>query len=212
MGVEEYVTLWKQGKLLNDTLIHQLYQGAVELNKSLLNADGVIDAGKLSDVEAGSKSTRESCTSKFHKQLEDFAASYLHANLTDSYRRRELVQGLFGVSLEYVKTHLETVQADFTLTDFVGYLARDGLFRHLQTQRLTERPKSALSDDDATGFIKKMKETRGLQIDLEGRIDPQRLTSDDMGELLNQALTEGAISDRFLRGKRYTLKSRIILP
>lgn len=194
MGITEYITARKEGQKLSDTLTQRIYEASVEVGKSLYGSDGLIDKEKLND-----NAERTKAVQKFQSSLEDAAASYFNATPTDSFRKSQLSMGLFGITSDYIKTHLETEGTRFDTGKLAAHSLRNNVFGYFQNQRINELPKAKLDNDQANEVVQHTK--------LQGKVDPNKLEVTDMGELLNEWMDQkGTVTDAFLDGKRYHIK------
>lgn len=193
MGVEEYTKALEQGGRLNDTLIHKLFEGYVALGNALTDQQGVIDYSRLKDTQM-----REQAANTLFQVLIEYATERWGASISDEDDKKELAFLTFGLDLEVILGYIKERQENFNPMEFVGFAQQKTPFGYFLNRNAEGRAKVKLKEDDANQVVQYTK--------TEGRVNPEKLSIDEMAELLNEFIKEKTITESFLRGKKYVLK------
>lgn len=201
MGIEQYLSARDEMRRRNDTLTHELYTAALGLNEALRDKSGLIDRHGFA-IEPNRKEAAE----RFRQQLQTVAKDFFNSTTEDEQKVYQLTMAAFGNIPTNTLDYLEQQQGNFDLTNFLQFASRDNVMQYFQRQNIDEYPKQYLEEGDVNEVIR--------LTGTERKVDPLRLTKDDMAELINQYLENGKspVTDAFLRGKRYANKSRLVLP
>lgn len=193
MSVADYIQKKTEGDTKNDTLIHKVMEAYVAFGKTITNGDGLVELNRLKE-----KTVCEAATSTMYKVFQDFAVEHFSAATTDVDRLEDLVFGLFGLRPQLVSKFFEDNEEKSSYNKFFEYAQRQTAFGYFLNQNSTERPKSKLDISDTKEVVAHTK--------TEGQVDPNKLSVDQMAELLNKFIEDGRIVDSFLRGKDYAIK------
>lgn len=190
MAINNYTTAKKAGEVLNDTLEHDVMSAYLKAEDTLRGTDGLIDRSKLKD-----KGTRKNISTMVYSSLVGVALSYFGATTTDETRKEQLTFGLFGMNTPTIQQFMDAAEDKAGTVEFLGYAKKNTPFKYFLGQNAVERPKTQLEDNDAEEVVKLTK--------TESVVDYQKLTIDDMVELLSEHEEKGTITPAFLKGKKY---------
>ncbi|MBI2666391.1 hypothetical protein HYX13_02150 [Candidatus Woesearchaeota archaeon] len=197
MGIQEYITKLEDGKMENDTVVHDLFRAYIQLEERLVNEKGLIDRKKLKGKEG--EALRKDASKAAYEALKAKSLEHYGATTTDAGRQEDLVFGLFGFYAGSLDEYLEQQEENVNAQGFLQYIAeKTPAFRFLQGQRIQVKPQKELKDKDAEEVVKYTK--------TEGMVDSKKLGVGDMAELLNQFIEGGVITPNFLKGKDYRIK------
>lgn len=201
MGIEQYISAREQMQRRNDTLTHELYTAALGLNEELRDQSGLIDRRGFA-IEPNRKEAAE----KFRQRLQQVAKDYIKSAADDELSLFQLTGAFFGNVPTNTPDYLEQQQGNFDFSKFMQFAVNDNVMQFFLRRNIDEYPKQYLEESDANAVIR--------LTGTEGRVDPLRLNTDEMAELINQYLENGRspVTDAFLHGKRYANKSRLVLP
>jgi len=192
MSVTDYKDAKKAGDRLNDTLFHNAVSAYVQAEQDLMDADGLVDKSKLKD-----KSTRSALSKKVYNALVGVALTYFGAATTDQTRQEQLAFGLFGMNTPTIQKFMDDNEEKAGIFEFLNYAQRNTAFGYFMRQNNTERPKTKLEDTDADEVVN-LTNTATL-------VNKNKLTIDDMVELLAEHEEHGTVRPNFLKGKRYAI-------
>ncbi len=201
MGIEQYISARERMQQRNDTLTHELYTAALGLNEALRDQSGLIDRRGFA-IEPNRKEAAE----KFRQQLEQWSKDYIKSAADDKLALFQLTGAFFGNVPTKTLEYLEQQQGNFDFNKFMQFAANDNVMQFFLRRNIDEFPKQYLEESDANAVIR--------LTGTETKVDPLRLGTDEMAELINQYLENGKspVTEAFLRDKRYAIKSRLVLP
>ncbi len=197
MGIEQYISSWEEGKRLNETITTDIVSALVAVSNSLKDDDGLVEPQKLEN--AGERKAAESV---FYKCLEGKVKKYFGVQTEDATRISELVFSHYGITPDIMGRALETRRERFTVLEVMRDLTeRNNVFGYVQGINTEMRPRSKITMHDKDEVLKYLQD-KGEAV--KEKIDASKLTTTDhLAELLNQYLSEGALTRSFLRGKAY---------
>ncbi len=192
--VKQYAAARTEGERLQDTVMQHIYAGFIAMADTCKGEDGLIDRTKLKDGE-----TRRKGAQQFQHMLQDFAVTYLESSTTDELKKQRLAFGLFGINPEMLNKYLEA-QKDAALDTgkfFGEFLQRGTAFGYFQGQNTTAQAKAVLSANDAQSVVG--------SFGLGSKVKAEKMSTDDLAELVEEYLKEGTVTNSFLAGKDYAL-------
>ena len=186
MGVEDYISALEQGSRLNDTLIHKIFEGYVALGKALVDGRGVIDYSLLREAPA-----REQAAKTLFEVLKEYAVERWGASVKDEDDKKELAFLTFGMDLEVILGYINDKREHFNPMEFIAFAQRETSFGYFLKRNAEGRAKVKLKEADADEVVR--------HTNTEGRIDPKKLSIEEMAELISEFIKEKTITESFLR-------------
>jgi len=195
MGVEQYKTALDQGRRLNDTLIHKLFESHVALGRCLTDEDGTVDYSKLKDEKL-----RKQATGALYQVLQQHSIARWKSGVTSEFDLQELTFVTFGMDLEILNDYLGGRAEKFNPLEFMAFAQQKTAFGYFMRRNAEGRAKGELQDKDAADVVAYTK--------TKGKIDSAKLSIEEMAELLNEYIKEGTITASFLQDKKYLLEKK----
>ena len=178
----------------NATLDQKVAEMRVEIGKLMYNAEGRLDVSKMKSEEFRQQAAQHGLQYLI-KEVKTLAKS----ESDDPFLLEQLVLGLFGISASTIQTTLDKMKDKYSGLALEDQLTnQNNVAQYLKGQRLEEKPKTVLSEDDGKDVVAKTETV--------GKVDPAKLTINDMAGLLQQYLAQGSIGSEFLADKRYAIK------